>query len=94
MTTAVIACGDATRELFSLNTIGPLQDNAGPTPTHALLPGSEAIDSTNVQGCVSQNGAPLTTDQRGAQRIAGMRCDVGAFEYGAVVDRIFNDGFE
>ena len=66
---------------MSLNTIGPLQNNGGPTLTHALLPGSEAIDSTYPSGCGDQIGAPLTTDQRGFSRPVGAACDVGAFEY-------------
>jgi hypothetical protein len=68
--------------LISLNTIGPLQDNGGPTWTHALLPGSQAIDTTlDSLGCVDETGALLTIDQRGAPRPVGARCDVGAFEY-------------
>jgi hypothetical protein len=78
----------------SLDTIGPLQNNDGPTLTHALLPGSQAIDSTTAQGCIDETGASLTTDQRGKLRIAGARCDVGAFEYGAVFDKIFKNGFD
>jgi hypothetical protein len=67
---------------ISLNTIGPLQPNGGPTWTHALLAGSEAIDTTiDSLGCVDETGAPLTIDQRGAARPVGVRCDVGAFEY-------------
>jgi large repetitive protein len=76
------------------NTVGPLQDNGGPTLTHALLAGSNAIDNTYDQGCVDETGVLLTTDQRGAPRIAGQRCDVGAVEYGAVVDHIFKNGFD
>ena len=38
--------------------LGPLQDNGGPTPTMALLPGSPAIDA-------GSNPLTLTTDQRG-----------------------------
>jgi predicted outer membrane repeat protein len=75
------------------NTMGPLQNNGGPTLTHALLAGSNAIDNTLDQGCVDETNTLLTTDQRGAPRIAGQRCDVGAVEYGSVVDHIFNDGF-
>ena len=95
--------GAAAHGLVSLNTIGPLQDNGGPTPTHALLPGSEAIDSTYAQGCIDQNGALLATDQRGATRVVSAvfgnprRCDVGAFEYGATSpldDLIFENGFD
>jgi hypothetical protein len=77
--------------LFSIDT---LQDNGGPTPTHALLSGSEAIDSTTAQGCIDENGAALTTDQRGKLRVAGARCDVGAFEYDSVFDLIFRNGFD
>jgi hypothetical protein len=83
---------------ISLDMFGPLQDNGGPTKTHALLPDSRAIDTTdNALGCVDDTGVTLATDQRGAPRIAGARCDVGAFEYGAAVpvdDGIFLDGFE
>ena len=64
------------------STIGPLQAHGGPTLTYALLRGSQAIDSTiDSLGCVDQTGALLTTDQRGAARVIGVRCDVGAFEY-------------
>jgi hypothetical protein len=66
----------------TLTTVGPLQDNGGPTWTHALLAGSEAIDTTfDNLGCVDETGSLLTTDQRGAPRVVGVRCDVGAFEY-------------
>lgn len=50
----------------------PLQDNGGPTWTHALLPGNPAIGS-------STDGSCLPTDQRGVQRADG-GCDTGAFE--------------
>jgi len=71
------------------NGIGPLDDNGGPTLTVALLPGSDAIDAADpVQGCVNLN-ALLTTDQRGAARVAGVRCDVGAYEFGSLLPRLF-----
>jgi CSLREA domain-containing protein len=74
--------GTASRGFISLNTIGPLHNNGGPTLTYGLLRGSQAIDSTiDSLGCVDQTGAPLTTDQRGFARVVGVRCDVGAFEY-------------
>jgi hypothetical protein len=53
--------------------LGPLQDNGGPTYTHALLPGSPAIDAA------TSNGAP-GTDQRGLFRPQGPAPDIGAFE--------------
>jgi len=87
--------GAASVGFISLNTIGPLQDNGGPTWTHALLAGSEAIDTTHDDvGCYDDSLAPLATDQRGALRPAGPRCDVGAFEYGAISDRVFRNDFD
>jgi predicted outer membrane repeat protein len=53
--------------------LGPLQDNGGPTFTHALLHGSPAIDRG------ANAGAPAT-DQRGTPRPQGTRCDIGAYE--------------
>jgi len=54
--------------------LGPLQDNGGPTETHALLPGSPAIDAG------SPDCPPPDTDQRGVVRPQGAACDIGAFE--------------
>lgn len=54
--------------------LGPLQDNGGPSFTHALLPGSPAIDAGDDAAC-------LDTDQRGALRPQGSACDIGAFEF-------------
>jgi hypothetical protein len=66
--------------LLSPNSLGPLQDDGGPTQTHALLPGSNAIDAAYAQGCVDETGAVLMTDQRGVPRGIGSYCDIGAFE--------------
>jgi CSLREA domain-containing protein len=66
-------------QLNSLNTLGSLQNNGGPTRTNALLGGSNAID--NGQACVGPTSQPLPTDQRGADRIIGPSCDLGAYEY-------------
>ena len=52
-----------------------LADNGGQTLTHALLPGSVAIDAAGVCG--------LDTDQRGFLRWDGT-CDSGSYEYGAL----------
>ena len=54
--------------------IGPLQVNPpGNTATHALLPGSPAIDAAVLANCPP-------TDQRGVVRPQGAGCDIGAFE--------------
>ena len=58
--------------------LGPLQDNGGPTMTHALGNGSVAIDQIPEAECVDAEGEPLTNDQRGFPRDS--MCDVGAFE--------------
>jgi hypothetical protein len=66
--------------------IGPLQNNGGPTQTHALVAGSPAIDAGNPNGCLDSAGLPLQTDQRGLPRAfdgnhdGTVRCDIGAFE--------------
>jgi hypothetical protein len=65
-----------------------LKDNGGPTFTHALLPflGSQAIDGTIGQVCAEGGEAPLISTSAGAPRDrGGARCDIGAYEYGAVV---------
>ena len=59
--------------------LGPLQNNGGPTQTHALPSDSPAIDAGNPGGCRDEFGALLTTDQRGFNRPA-LGCDIGAFE--------------
>ena len=51
--------------------LGPLADNGGPTPTHALLPGSPAIDNGNTD-------QPI--DQRGIARPQDAADDIGAVE--------------
>jgi len=64
--------------------LGPLFANGGPTPTHALEPGSPAIDAANARPPGSGGRACPATDQRGVARPqpAGGRCDMGAFEAG------------
>lgn len=78
--------------------LGLLQDNGGEVPTHALLPGSPAIDR-------GDNPLDLYTDSRGYdcsatsrgctvfERTVGEATDIGAFEYGAP-DAIFDNGFD
>jgi CSLREA domain-containing protein len=71
--------------------LGPLQLNAGPTQTHALLSGSPAIDAVVIGDCTDNLGATLSTDQRGVHRPSGVHCDIGAFE---LSDLIFRNGFQ
>jgi hypothetical protein len=72
--------GDTSTHLGGPPGLGPLAANGGPTPTHALLAGSRAIDASDPAGCTDQLGAVLERDQRGLPRIAGGRCDIGAYE--------------
>jgi len=68
-----------------------LRDNSGSarphTLTHALLPGSPAIDSIPFQYCQIQDifdsQSRMYTDQRGVKRPDGNEpfCDIGAYEY-------------
>jgi predicted outer membrane repeat protein len=61
-----------------------LRDNGGPNNTHALLPGSPAIDLVPAAECLRPaaiiDSEPLTTDQRGQPRPQGGACDAGAYE--------------
>jgi CSLREA domain-containing protein len=67
--------GTTTHNVYGVDArLGPLADNGGPTWTHALLPGSPAIDRAGNAGC-----APF--DQRGVLRPQGVMCDMGAFEF-------------
>jgi CSLREA domain-containing protein len=68
--------------------LGPLQDNGGPTFTHALLPRSPAIDGGDNAQAVDSDGAALEFDQRGTSfpRFLGSgsgaaTVDMGAYEY-------------
>ena len=66
--------------------ISPLADNGGPTWTHALPPGSPAIDRAPNNACTA---APVNgVDQRGLPRnyngaggASPNECDIGAFEF-------------
>jgi len=62
--------------------LGPLQDNGGPTFTHALLVGSPAIDAGDPNFDPNNFTPPLITDQRGSgfARVVNSRVDIGAFE--------------
>lgn len=67
--------------------LGPLQNNAGPAPTHALLAGSPAIDVIPPEDCTYDDDGdpetpelPVASDQRGVVRPQGAGCDIGAYE--------------
>jgi CSLREA domain-containing protein len=77
------SCGFDSANGSLINTdplVGPLLNNGGETPTHALLDGSPAIDAADPLNCPS-------TDQRGVPRPQdgdsdGIAiCDIGSFEY-------------
>jgi hypothetical protein len=62
-----------------------LADNGGPTPTHAFVPGSPAIDVAPSADCAAppifgldQRGFPRNVDGDGVP--SANECDVGAFE--------------
>ncbi|WP_367154498.1 choice-of-anchor Q domain-containing protein [Methylomonas sp. HYX-M1] len=65
--------------------LGLLQDNMGPTFTHALLDGSPAIDAGDNNGCPSrdQRGAIRPQDGDGDHEV---KCDIGAYEAGVLTD--------
>lgn len=69
---AISPCG-----VFSIENqdplLGPLQNNGGPTKTHALLVGSPAVNT-------AENGFCPAKDQRGENRSDG-KCDIGAYEF-------------
>ena len=66
--------------------LGPLADNGGPTPTHALLAGSPAID----KGDPAPPG--LRRDLLRGHRPAGRprNCDIGAYELVVCLDAVVN----
>jgi hypothetical protein len=78
------SCSGFTQVTPAQLNLGPLQDNGGPTKTHALLSGSVAIDA--VMDCTDVAGSPVTQDQRGVMRPMDgdsdgiAQCDVGAYE--------------
>ncbi|MEJ1931239.1 Calx-beta domain-containing protein [Nostoc sp. NIES-2111] len=69
--------------------LGPLQNNGGLTLTHALLPGSPAINAGNSSLIPADTEdldgdgnttEPTPYDQRGLTRVVGGTVDIGAFE--------------
>jgi hypothetical protein len=64
-------------QIFAHPNLGPLQDNGGPTFTHALLYASPAINAGNPSFT-----PPPSYDQRGPDfdRVVNGRIDIGSFE--------------
>ena len=76
--------GDLTGNVTGVSAgLGPLQNNGGPTPTHAPLAGSRLVDAGNPAAPGSESPACEASDQRGVVRPQGARCDIGAVETGA-----------
>jgi hypothetical protein len=69
--------------------VGPLQDNGGPTMTHALQSSSPAVDAANPGACpgVDQRSAvrPVDGNNNGSNG-----CDIGAFEAGSTAPPVPN----
>ncbi len=65
----------------------PLDDNGGPTLTHALQVSSQAINAGNPAGCTDHLGTPLLTDQRGMPRVGV--CDMGSYEFQQGISSLF-----
>ena len=75
---------NGTGDLVSVDPLlGPLADNGGPTFTHALLPGSPAINAGDPAFV-----PPPDFDQRGTgfPRVFAGRIDIGAFELQQIVE--------
>ena len=72
--------------------LGGLQDNGGPTPTHALRGSSPAIDAGSPATPGSSSGACPETDQRGITRPYGTACDIGAYEAAACGNGVLDAG--
>ncbi len=62
--------------------LGGLAMNGGSTETHALEPGSPAIDVVPSQDCTTVEGVDVDEDQRGFRRPGkgSTGCDLGAYE--------------
>ena len=84
------AAGNGTRALIgSLDELGILNDNGGPTQTIALIPPSTMIGGASI--CSDSASNAISFDQRDHTRPLDVsRCDLGAFEY----NDVFASGFQ
>jgi hypothetical protein len=78
-TDAFVLTGDQTGVTNPM--LAALADNGGPTETHALLPGSPAIDAGDPSAMAGVGDTP-EFDQRGSgfDRVVGDGIDIGAYE--------------
>ena len=82
--------------------LGPLANNGGPTKTHALLPGSPAIDTGDPTFDPNSFSPPLNTDQRGGtfsrvqngDFLSSARVDIGAFEFPSFTSLVVSTDFD
>ena len=84
-------CGaDTSFHLGAANQVSlDLQNNGGPTLTHALLAGSNAEDAVPDGDCTLVNAMTVVAeDQRGEPHPLGAACDVGAVE-GTLEENMF-----
>jgi hypothetical protein len=74
--------------------LGPLQNNGGPTLTHAFLVTSPAFNAGDPSFNPNAFNPPLVNDQRGPgfARVANGRIDIGAFEYPLTVTNTNDSG--
>jgi hypothetical protein len=76
-----LVAGGGCSAVFTDNPLlGPLADNGGDTMTHALLPGSPAIDVVSEDFCgvdFDQRGNPRPASEAGTPQL----CDLGAYEW-------------
>jgi uncharacterized repeat protein (TIGR01451 family) len=76
------SCGVDAGALGAVSGLDPtLAENGGPTRTHRLLAGSNALDAGPTT-CLGTSGQPLAVDQRGESRPQFGGCDLGAVEIG------------
>ena len=78
-----VTAGTGTGNVLDANPLlGPLQDNGGPTHTHALLAGSPALDAGNSTLITDQRGLTRPVDLTATANAAGGDgSDIGAFEF-------------
>ncbi len=84
--------GDGNGNSLDIHTVldTTLADNGGPTLTHALVPGSPAVNAGDPAFDPNATDPPTLFDQRGAgySRVVGRHVDIGAYESGATFQTV------